>query len=75
MLISGSSYFLDPWNYFDMFGTLAFVIHSILMYTPILNPNSNTMILAIAVFLQWFRAIGDMRAFEQTRLFVRLIMQ
>ena len=75
MCINGFEYFKDIWNYFDMFGTLTFVVHSILMFTPTLGPQSNTMILAIAVFLQWFRAIGDMRAFEQTRLFVRLILQ
>ena len=37
MKICGLEYFLDVWNYFDLFGTLTFVIHSFLMYTPVLN--------------------------------------
>ena len=66
-------YFTDFWNYLDFSGTLLFILHCILVWVGVLGTEGDALI-GFALFLLWTRAIGDLRAFSNTRYLVRLVM-
>ena len=66
-------YFTDFWNYLDFSGTLLFILHCILVWAGVLGTEGDALI-GFALFLLWTRAIGDLRAFSNTRYLIRLLI-
>ena len=65
MFVEGLNYFTELWNYFDLMGTLLFIVHTALLHFGVFGgaTGHGAELLAVAVFLQWFRVLGDLRAF------------
>ena len=53
MVVEGLNYFAEVWNYFDLMGTLIFIVHTILLHFEVFGGETGhgSELLAIAVFL------------------------
>ena len=70
-------YFQDVWNVVDIAGYVLFFLHTIFYMLDFVTRGSTSFrwLLSVAVLFLWFRAIGDMRAFSNTRYIVRLVVE
>ena len=77
IVAEGVYYFSEVWNLLDISGYVTFVIHTVLYMTGGITHGSMTFkaILSLAILLLWLRAIGDLRAFKNTRYLVRLVIE
>ena len=76
-MAEGLYYFTDIWNILDMSGYFTFFLHTVLYMSGSITHGSMTFksILSLAILLLWLRAIGDLRAFKNTRYLVRLVIE
>ncbi|OMJ90474.1 hypothetical protein SteCoe_7177 [Stentor coeruleus] len=70
---SGSDYFSDIWNYFDL---LRLILATLMFITDIISGNVySEIIIALVLLISWMRGIAYFRVFKATRYYINLIYE
>lgn len=70
---SGSDYFSDIWNYFDL---LRLILATLMFITDIIaGAVYSEVIIALVLLISWMRGIAYFRVFKATRYYINLIYE